>query len=79
MKTNEQTRTDQRKAEAERIATAEGFAIADHDDEWEFFALADDLLIDRGPAAGKWCHTFFSWIEGRFEGAVSLTRSNVTA
>jgi hypothetical protein len=69
------TPTDQRKAEAERIAAAEGFAIADHDETWEFFELADDILIDRGPAAGKWCHTFFSWVEGRFEGAVTLMHS----
>jgi hypothetical protein len=68
-----------RKNEALRIAAAEGFAIADHDADWQQFDLADDILIDRGPAAGKWCHTFFSWESGRFEGAVTLMRSDAQA
>lgn len=64
-----------REAKAREIATAEGFAIADHDSEWTFFELADDLLIESGPARGKWCHTFFSWGGFRWEGAVSLSKS----
>ena len=63
----------QRKAEAERIAAAEGFGIRDHEDDWSYFTLDDGLLVEEGPMAGQTIYTHFEWVREsrRFEGFVS--------
>lgn len=66
--------TESRKIEAERIATAEGYAIKEHSDDWTFFVLDDTIILKDGPASGMPCTTFFTWYDWRFEGAVSLSR-----
>ena len=65
---------EQRKAIAEQIAKAEGFAIAGHDADWMTFGLADDLVTDQGTM-----HTFFSWESFKFEGAVTMQPSSMWA
>lgn len=67
----------ERRAEAERIASAEGFAISEHDEDWTFFTLDDPLAVGptgtdgRGFLAGRTLRTHFTWEAGRFEGFVS--------
>ncbi len=61
------TDTTARRAEADRIARADGHAIAAHDDDWTIFALADDTRTDAGTL-----RTCYEWVSSRFEGFVSV-------
>jgi len=77
-KENEMTMIELRKAEAERIARAEGFAIAEHDEDWGGFMLDDPLDVgaegsmNRHFAQGQTLRTAFTWEAGRFEGFVTF-------
>ena len=63
------TQTELREQEAKQIAAAEGFAIAEHDEDWGGFMLDDPLLTDKGTL-----RTALSWHAGRFEGFVTYAR-----
>jgi hypothetical protein len=60
------TQQELRKAEAERIAKAEGFPIVDAAPDWYDFMLDDPLPTKNGTL-----RTAFTWEAGRFEGFVT--------
>lgn len=65
-----QTALGTREQEARRIARAEGFPIIEHEADWTYFTLGDDLTI---PEEGRTIRTHFEWVRPsqRFEGFVS--------
>ena len=62
----------QRQTEAEAIATAEGYAIREHSDDWSFFTLDDGQEVVHHRVMGtKTIRTHFELVHDRFEGFVS--------